>query len=45
MAWLIDTNILSEWCSPKAEERALDFVASASLAQLYVSIHHQIQRR
>lgn len=38
MAWLLDTNVLSELRKPKAEEKVLDFVMSTPLEQLYVSI-------
>ncbi len=37
MAWLLDTNILSELRRPKPEPRVVDFVASCPLDQLYVS--------
>ena len=38
MAWLLDTNILSELRKPKAERRVLDFIASTPLSQLHISI-------
>lgn len=38
MAWLLDTNVLSELRKPKAERGVLDFVASFPLSELYVSI-------
>ncbi|MDX2268326.1 MAG: type II toxin-antitoxin system VapC family toxin [Bryobacter sp.] len=38
MAWILDTNILSELRRPKPEQRVLDFVASVPLADMYVSI-------
>lgn len=38
MAWLLDTNILSELRKPKAERRVLEFIASTPISQLYVSI-------
>lgn len=38
MAWILDTNVLSELRKPKAEQRVLDFVASTPLADLYVSV-------
>lgn len=38
MAWLLDTNVLSELRKPRAEQKVLDFVTSAPLAELYVSI-------
>jgi len=37
MAWLIDTNILSELRKPKANKKVLRFISSAPLAQLYIS--------
>ena len=37
MAWLLDTNVLSELRCPKPEPRVVDFVASCPLDQLYVS--------
>jgi predicted nucleic acid-binding protein len=37
MAWLLDTNILSELRKPKAEGRVLEFIASTPISQLYVS--------
>ena len=37
MAWLLDTNILSELRRPKPEPRVVDFVARCPLDQLYVS--------
>jgi len=36
MVWLLDTNVLSELRRPKPAPRAVDFVASCSLDQLYV---------
>ena len=38
MAWLLDTNILSELRRPKPEPRVVDFVASCPLDQLYISV-------
>lgn len=38
MAWLLDTNVLSELRKPKAEKRVLDFIASTPISQLYVSV-------
>ncbi len=38
MAWLLDTNVLSELRKPRAEPKVLDFVTSTPLAELYVSI-------
>jgi toxin FitB len=37
MAWLFDTNVLSELRRPKPEPRVVDFVAGCPLDQLYVS--------
>lgn len=38
MAWLLDTNVISELRKPKAEPKVLQFVSSAPLSELYVSI-------
>lgn len=37
MAWLLDTNILSEIRKPRAEPKVLTFVSGTPLDQLYVS--------
>jgi predicted nucleic acid-binding protein len=37
MAWLLDTNVLSELRRPKPEPRVVDFVARCPLDQLYIS--------
>jgi len=37
MAWLLDTNVLSELRRPKPAARVVDFVAACPLDQLYVS--------
>ena len=37
MAWLLDTNILSEIRKPKPEPKVLAFIAECPLEQLYVS--------
>jgi toxin FitB len=37
MAWLLDTNVLSELRKPKAEQKVLDFVTSTPLEALFVS--------
>jgi toxin FitB len=37
MAWLLDTNILSELRRPKPEQRVVAFVAGCPLNQLYIS--------
>ena len=38
MAWLIDTNILSELRRPKPEPRVVAFVSGCPLDQLYISV-------
>jgi hypothetical protein len=38
MAWLLDTNVLSELRKPRAEQKVLDFIAATPLEELYVSI-------
>ena len=38
MAWLLDTNILSELRKPKAERGVVQFIAAMPLSQLYVSV-------
>ena len=37
MAWLLDTNVLSELRRPQPEPRVVDFVSRCPLEQLYVS--------
>jgi predicted nucleic acid-binding protein len=37
MAWLLDTNILSELRRPKPEQKVVAFVAGCPLDQLYMS--------
>jgi toxin FitB len=37
MAWLLDTNVLSELRRPKPERKVVEFVASRPLNQLYIS--------
>ena len=37
MAWLLDTNILSEICKPRPEPKVVTFVSGAPLDELYVS--------
>jgi|SRR5579859_6802820 len=37
MAWLLDTNILSELRRPKPERKVVAFVASCPLDQLFIS--------
>jgi predicted nucleic acid-binding protein len=37
MAWLLDTNVLSELRRPKPDQRVVAFVASQPLDQLFVS--------
>ena len=38
MAWLLDTNVLSELRRPKPEPRVVAFAAAQPLDQLYVSV-------
>jgi predicted nucleic acid-binding protein len=38
MAWLLDTNILSELRRPKPEPKVLRFIESLSLDDVYVSV-------
>jgi predicted nucleic acid-binding protein len=38
MAWLLDTNRLSELRRPKPEQRVVAFVAACALDQLYLSV-------
>jgi toxin FitB len=38
MAWLLDTNILSEIRRPKPEPKVLAFVAAYPLSELYISV-------
>ncbi len=37
MAWLLDTNVLSELRKPKPEPRVVAFISSLPLGQLYIS--------
>jgi predicted nucleic acid-binding protein len=37
MAWLLDTNVISELRKPKAERKVVELVSSAALSELYVS--------
>jgi predicted nucleic acid-binding protein len=37
MAWLLDTNVLSELRRPRPEPRVVDFVSKCPLDELYVS--------
>jgi len=37
MAWLLDTNILSELRRPKPEQKVVAFIAGCPLDQLYIS--------
>lgn len=37
MAWLVDTNVLSELRKPRPEARVVAFVSSLPLAQVYIS--------
>lgn len=36
--WLLDTNVLSELRRPRPERKVVDFVASQTLASLFVSV-------
>lgn len=38
MAWLLDTNVLSELRRPKSEPKVVAFVAAQPLEQLYISV-------
>lgn len=38
MAWLLDTNVLSELRRPKPERKVVAFVAGCPLDQLYISV-------
>jgi len=38
MAWLLDTNVLSELRRPKPSQRVIAFIAARPLHQLYVSV-------
>src|SRR5664280_3283078 len=38
MAWLLDTNVLSELRRPKPEPKVVAFVADRPLGQLYISV-------
>ena len=38
MAWLVDTNILSELREPKADQKVLDFTVANPLPHLYINI-------
>jgi predicted nucleic acid-binding protein len=38
MAWLLDTNVLSELRRPKPEPKVVAFVAAQPLDQLYISV-------
>jgi predicted nucleic acid-binding protein len=37
MAWLLDTNVLSELRRPRPEQKVVAFVSGCPLEQLYVS--------
>ncbi len=37
MAWLLDTNVLSELRKPKADRQVLKFIAATPLSLLYIS--------
>jgi toxin FitB len=38
MAWLLDTNVLSELRRPKPEQKVIDFVAVCALEELHISV-------
>jgi toxin FitB len=38
MAWLLDTNVLSELRRPKPEQKVVSFVAGCRLDELYISV-------
>jgi len=38
MAWLLDTNVLSELRRPKPEQRVVAFVSACPLDQLHISV-------
>jgi toxin FitB len=38
MAWLLDTNVLSELRRPRPEPRVVSFIAGCPLDQLYISV-------
>ena len=38
MAWLLDTNVLSELRRPKPEPKVVAFVAARPLGRLYISV-------
>ena len=38
MAWLLDTNVLSELRRPNPDTRVVSFVAACPLAQLHISV-------
>jgi predicted nucleic acid-binding protein len=37
MAWLLDTNVLSELRRPKPDQRVMAFVADCALEDLHIS--------
>jgi toxin FitB len=37
MAWLLDTNVLSELRKPRPEERVVAFISSLPLTHIYIS--------
>ena len=38
MAWLLDTNVLSELRRPRPDEKVVAFVTGCALEQLYISV-------
>jgi predicted nucleic acid-binding protein len=38
MAWLLDTNVLSELRRPRPDQKVVAFVTGSALDQLYISV-------
>jgi predicted nucleic acid-binding protein len=38
MAWLLDTNVLSELRRPRPDEKVVAFITGCALDQLYISV-------
>ena len=38
MAWLLDTNVISELRKPNPERKVIEFISATPLSELYVSI-------
>ena len=45
MAWLLDTNILSELRRPRPEPKVLSFVETLSFDEMYVSVATMFEQR